>query len=57
MKRKIRNIQGEYKGYLIKQGYKRQLVDTQFDKAKKIPRDELLKTGNDKTKKMFSLVD
>ena len=29
----------EYKGYLIKQGYKRQFVNTQFDKVKKIPRD------------------
>ena len=46
----------EYKGYLIKQGYKRQLVDTQFDKVKKIPRDELLKTGNDKMKKIFPFV-
>ena len=46
----------EHKGYLIKQGYRRQLVDTQFDKAKKIPRDEFLKTSNDKTKKIFSFV-
>ena len=32
------------------------MVDTQFDKVKKIPRDELLKTGNDKMKKIFPFV-
>ena len=32
------------------------MVDTQFDKVKKILRDELLKTGNDKTKQIFPFV-
>ena len=47
--------EGEYKGYLVNQGYPSKLVDDQFRKASSVPSSDLLRTRARSKRKLFHL--